>query len=71
MVAKIRTEIAMKSLLIGAAGAALVIISDIYFLGWSGNDQTIRLGVAVAAFLVVTAAASSLTEAPDQNGPLG
>jgi hypothetical protein len=59
----------MKSLLIGVAGAALVIISDIYFLGWSGNDQTIRLGVAVAAFLVVTAATSSLTEAPDQNGP--
>lgn len=60
----------MKSLLIGVAGAALVIISDLYFLGWSGNDQTIRLGVAVAVFLVITAAVSTLTEeAPDQNGP--
>lgn len=59
----------MRSLLIGVAGAALVIISDIYFFGWSGNDQTIRLGVAVTAFLIVTAAVSSLTDEPDQDRP--
>lgn len=59
----------MRSLLMGLVGAALVVISDVYFFGWSGNDQTIRLGFAVTVFLIVTAAVSSLTEVTDESGP--
>lgn len=60
----------MKSLLIGVAGGAAVLLSDLYLFRWSADQQTIRLGLSVTAFLVVTAVASFLMDPLDTVEPV-